>query len=44
MIELNRPKNHPEKLYINELELAALVVNLFAALVALENHHIEFAW
>ena len=40
----NRPKNYPEKLYINKLELAALVVNFFAASAALENYHMEFVW
>ena len=39
----NWPKKGPEKLYINKLELAALVVNFFAALVALKNHHMKFA-
>ena len=40
----NRNKNDPEKLYINELELAALVVNFFAASAAYDNNHMEFAW
>ena len=40
----NRKKKDPAKLYINKLELAALVVNFFAALAALNNNHIEFAW
>ena len=39
----NHKKNDPAKLYINELELAALVVTFFAALAALNNNHMEFA-
>ena len=31
-------------LYINELELATLVVNFFAASAALKYHRMEFAW
>ena len=39
----NCKKNDPAKLYIIELELAALVANFFAALAAYDNNHIEFA-
>ena len=40
----NCQKKDTAKLYINELELVALVVNYFAALVALDNNHMEFSW
>ena len=40
----NRKKKDLAKLYINELELAALVVNFFVALAALNNNHMEFTW
>ena len=38
------PKHHPDKLWINNLEFAAIVVNIFATLVALENHHTDLDW
>ena len=38
------PKDHPDKLWINELEFAAIVVNIFAASAALENQYMVFDW
>ena len=38
------PKHHPDKLWINELEFTAIVVNNFAASAALVNHYIDFDW
>ena len=41
-------KHHQDKLWTNELEFAAIVVNIFAALAVLvsvlENHHMDFDW
>lgn len=41
---LNLPKKHKDKLYINELELAAIVINFYATLAALENNHMVLEW
>ena len=41
---INLPIKHKDKLHINELELAAIVVNFYATLKALENRHLEFNW
>ena len=38
------PKNHPDKLWINRLEFAAIIVNIFASSAALENQHMDFNW
>lgn len=38
------PKEHPDKLWINKLEFAAIVVNNFAASTAPKNHHMQFNW
>ena len=35
-------KHRTDKLWNNELEFAAIVVSIFAALAALENHHMDF--
>ena len=40
----NPPKHHLDKLWINELESAAIVVNIFATSAALKNIHIDFDW
>jgi len=37
-------KTHPVKLWINELEFAAIIVNIFAASTALENGQMLFNW
>ena len=38
------PEKHPDKLWINELEFAAIIVNIFAASTALESGHMQFTW
>ena len=38
------PKTHPDKLWINELVFAAIIINIFAASTALENGYIQFNW
>ena len=38
------PKDHPNKLWINELEFVAIVVNIFAASAALEYYYVQFDW
>ena len=38
------PKHHTNKVWINELEFTAIIVNIFVPLAALENHHMDFDW
>ena len=38
------PEKHPDKLWINEREFAAIIVNIFAASTVLESGHMQFNW